>query len=141
MRHVGIAGLMLTLLVGCSHQAKPEARVADTPFCERAADYVEGFGQAFDHVDDPQEFRRAFVALGTSLDGLDQVAPESLRDDLRLVRQGYGTYRATLERYDYEVDRIPAGERTLQDPKVVAANQRVETFLEKDCGIGPDKGT
>ena len=118
-----------------------EAPAADTEFCEQAQSYVDQYAEAFDHVDDPQAFEESFNELGPSIDLLEKSAPAALHDDVDLVRQGYGSYRTVLERYHFDVDKVPSQERTLQDQRVTAANQRVENYLEKDCGIGSDTGT
>jgi hypothetical protein len=106
-------------------------------FCDFAQEQ-EDLDQAVNggevNIFEPDEFRAAFEELfdltGQALD----VAPEEIRDDFELVRGELETVRDLLEEADYDLTAVDEAAME-ESPEQEAASDRIEAFIEAECGI------
>lgn len=103
-------------------------------FAQEQADLDQAVNGGEVNIFEPDAFREAFEELFELTERALDVAPEEIRDDFELVRDQLTDVRDLLEEADYDltaVDQDALAESTEQE----AASDRIEAFIEEECGI------
>jgi ABC-type glycerol-3-phosphate transport system substrate-binding protein len=131
--------------------AKPvSGSAAGSDYCKLAKTYQaksDEFTKAFQNVDfsKPESFKAAFQKLipqfKDAVAAALAVAPGEIKADLRLVSDAFLKYVTVLEKANYDFTKIsPDDLKSLTDPKVQSAAQRLAKYGSDKCGIAVPAG-
>src|SRR3954453_2038718 len=112
----------------------------DSAFCDSARKFTKDFKDTTD-ADNAQGEAALFKDLRSAIDELDKKAPSEIKDDVKVVAVAFRQSDDLLKKYDYDFTKVPEEESSkisLDDPKVTASSDRVESYFEKTCGIDTD---
>lgn len=88
------------------------------------------------NIFEPDAFREAFENLFELTERAADIAPEEIRDDFRIVRDEIRVIAEQLEAVDYNIlDVDLESEGFAGSPESEAASDRIEAFIERECGI------
>ena len=115
-------------------------------FCDLARDYAEKFDQAGETeattpAEAEAELANDYDEFAKAIKDLVGEAPEEIEADVRVVSGAFDELNELLEKYDYDFEKIPQEEAAsidLDNAEVEAANNRIESYFEKVCGIDTD---
>lgn len=123
---------------------------AGSDYCKLAKTYQaksDEFTKAFQNVDfsKPESFKAAFQKLvpqfKQAVAAALAVAPGEIKADLRLVSDAFLKYVTVLEKANYDFTKIsPDDLKSLTDPKVQSAAQRLTKYGSDKCGIAAPAG-
>lgn len=103
-------------------------------FAQQQEDLDQAVNGGEVNIFEPDEFRGAFDELFELTEQAADIAPEEIRADFELVRDGLSDVRSQLEDVDYDITAI--NEEDFADTEEQnAASDRIEAFIEEECGI------
>ena len=113
-------------------------------FCEQFGAHVKEF-TGVGIKGEPDELQASFELLLPSLSALDEVVPEVIRGDLRVVSDSLIGYAAVLRTYGYDYRRVMSegspGEREMvsgggvNSVVVMAANAKLLSYVRASCPL------
>jgi hypothetical protein len=109
-------------------------------FCDLARDYAKEFEDTSETTDET-DLADKYKDFADAVDELAREAPDEIEADVALVNRSFRQFVDLLEKYDYDVTKIPeaeAAEIDLDSPELQAANNRIQSYFEKVCKIDTD---
>lgn len=86
------------------------------------------------NIFEPDAFRDAFEELVDLTEQAADIAPEEISDEFDIVRGGLDDVRSQLEDVDYDITAIDEDDFAGSEEQD-AASDRIEAFVEDECGI------
>lgn len=133
---------------GTSEEGSAEAGDDDTDFsgsgsgdfCDLARDYAKEFEETAEATDET-ELADSYKEFADAVDELAAEAPGEIEADVELVNKSFRQFVDLLEKYDYDLSKIPeeeAAEIDFDSEEIEGANRRIESYFEKVCEIDTD---
>jgi hypothetical protein len=110
-------------------------------FCDLARDYAEEFEETAEATDET-ELAESYKEFAGAVDELAKEAPGEIEADVELVNRSFQQFVDLLEKYDYDLSKIPedeAAEIDFDSEEIEDANRRIESYFEKVCEIDTDE--
>jgi hypothetical protein len=111
----------------------------DSDFCDSARKFSKDFNDSSNA--DEEDQAKVFKDLRAAIEKLEDQAPDEIEDDVKVVADAFKESDDLLKKYDYDFTKVPeeeASKLSINDPKVTASSDRVESYFEKTCGIDSD---
>ena len=109
-------------------------------FCDLARDYAKEFEETAEATDET-ELAESYKDFADAVDELANEAPDEIEADVELVNASFRQFVDLLEKYDYDLSKIPeaeAAEIDFDSEEIESANRRIESYFEKVCEIDTD---
>jgi hypothetical protein len=109
-------------------------------FCDLARKYTKDFEDTTE-AESSDDLEKTYKDLASAIDKLTSEAPKEIKADAEVVNDKFKEINTLLAKYDYDFSKVPeaeANKMSLDDPKVKAASDRVESYFEKVCKIDSD---
>lgn len=109
-------------------------------FCDLAREYAKEFEETAEATDET-ELAESYKEFADAVDELASEAPDEIETDVELVNASFRQFVDLLEKYDYDLSKIPeeeAAEIDFDSDELQAANGRIESYFEKVCKIDTD---
>lgn len=150
MRRIALLVALPALLLACGGDDDDDVSAGD--FCEDASVFEERFEELDSELsggDVPSG--DLFEEAAQAIEDLADDAPGEISDDLNTVADGVREVAAVLEEVDFDDPELledPERAEELQavaarmeaiDAELQAAGERVEAYLQDECGIGIDE--
>ncbi|MGH9133917.1 MAG: hypothetical protein ACRDZZ_08285 [Ilumatobacteraceae bacterium] len=106
-------------------------------FCDLARGVEEG-EDLLEGVDfsDPDAIEDAYRTMIDRINDASDSAPDEIRDDIELVIDRSEAVFEALEDADFNI--LDVDQSVLEDPEAEAASERIDAYLDNECGITTD---
>lgn len=107
-------------------------------FCDLAAEREAAEDNFDDNVNIfiPGEVENAFSDNRDLLQRAVEVAPAAVKEDLELIQQEFEVVYQAFEDADWDATKL--GEEPPENPEADAAGDRVDQYVQSECGIDPE---
>jgi hypothetical protein len=138
-RWVVLTGSLALVVSACGGGGGGSSSGPNSDFCALATTVDEESGRLLEGADAGALERRLKDLIDTAKDAVSD-APSEIKDDLEVSVEGFERFRDVLADADYDLEAVDdaAMSDLVADDELTAVNERVEQYLEEQCGLEED---